>query len=226
MGASRSRGLRPGGVVRAFGRLVLFVVLGFGVGLVFGIVMEEPELLAGHLRGESETVPLSALGRSAPGEPEGEGEVARDAAADRSYASAADQTRPGPSASPGTSDRESDTRVDASGQAEPALPSVAAAPPAEAPHAERPLGRGTGERRWAIQIGAFSEESAAAGLAEGLEGRFPVVILSPGESRGRWRVRVQPIGSETRARQLAETLKRDEGLPTWVTPMDGTGADR
>ncbi len=64
MTASRGRGVRPGGVVRALARLVLLVALGFGVGLLFGIVLEEPQLLAGHLRGESESVEIAGTGRA------------------------------------------------------------------------------------------------------------------------------------------------------------------
>ena len=58
MAGARGRGLRPGGVVRALARLVVLVAVGFGVGLVFGVVLEEPELLAAHLVGESESVEL------------------------------------------------------------------------------------------------------------------------------------------------------------------------
>ena len=60
MASPRGRGLRlrPGGVVRALGRLVALVGVGFALGLTFGLVTEEPELLARHLRGESESVDL------------------------------------------------------------------------------------------------------------------------------------------------------------------------
>ncbi|MFK7897995.1 MAG: SPOR domain-containing protein [Myxococcota bacterium] len=60
--SGRGRGLRPGGVVRALMRFFLLVVLGFAAGLLIGVVSEEPELLAGHLRGESTSVSLSGSG--------------------------------------------------------------------------------------------------------------------------------------------------------------------
>ncbi|MGY8736190.1 MAG: hypothetical protein ACKVIW_01575, partial [bacterium] len=60
MAGHRGRGLRPGGVLRAVGRLILLVAIGFGVGLLFGVVTEEPELLAAHLRGDGESVGLEA----------------------------------------------------------------------------------------------------------------------------------------------------------------------
>jgi len=73
---------------------------------------------------------------------------------------------------------------------------------------------------WSIQVGAFSDEGAADRLAEGLRARYPVEVLPASGEGGRWRVRVQPIRGETRAREMAEALKRDERLPTWVTPME------
>ncbi|MGY8736313.1 MAG: SPOR domain-containing protein, partial [bacterium] len=89
---------------------------------------------------------------------------------------------------------------------------------------ERPdsaLAATRGDRRWSIQVGAFSEEASASRLAEGLRARYPVAIL-PGRKDGeRWRVRIQPIEDEDRARAMADRLKRDEHLPTWVTPMEG-----
>ena len=60
--------LRPRGVVRAVGRLISLVVIGFTVGLVFGLVTEEPELLARHLGGESEAVALREVDASADSE--------------------------------------------------------------------------------------------------------------------------------------------------------------
>ena len=53
--------LRPAGVLRAAGRLVLLVALGFGAGVLIGVIFEEPELLVGHLRGEGESVSLAIV---------------------------------------------------------------------------------------------------------------------------------------------------------------------
>ena len=74
---------------------------------------------------------------------------------------------------------------------------------------------------WSIQIGAFSDQVAAEQLAETLRDRYPVEVLHPGGEGGRFRVRVQPIDGERLAREIAEELKRDERLPTWVTPVEG-----
>ena len=55
MAGGRGRGaLGPGGLAGALVRLAFLVVTGFSVGLVFGLVTGEPELLARHLKGESE----------------------------------------------------------------------------------------------------------------------------------------------------------------------------
>ena len=196
MAAPRGRGLRPGGVVRAMWRLLVLVAIGFSVGLLFGVVTEEPELLAGHLRGESQSVAL-------------------DVTPDRSVL----ETRQTVSAD--------ELPAVASPRSVPqASPSVAVAP------AVGSAGRATAvsdsvmqvtraPSGWSIQVGAFSQQAAATRLAEGLRARYPVEVLPASGKAGRWRVRVQPIRSEARARQMAERLKRDERLPTWVTPMEG-----
>ena len=59
MAMSRSRGVGPVGVARAAVRLALLIGLGFGAGLLIGVISEEPALLLGHLRGEGESVPLT-----------------------------------------------------------------------------------------------------------------------------------------------------------------------
>jgi len=177
-------------------RLLVLVAIGFSVGLLFGVVTEEPELLAGHLRGESQSVAL-------------------DVTPDRSVL----ETRQTVSAD--------ELPAVASPRSVPqASPSVAVAP------AVGSAGRATAvsdsvmqvtraPSGWSIQVGAFSQQAAATRLAEGLRARYPVEVLPASGKAGRWRVRVQPIRSEARARQMAERLKRDERLPTWVTPMEG-----
>ena len=219
MAASRGRGLRPGGVVRAFGRLLVLIAIGFGVGLLFGVVTEEPELLASHLRGESRSVALDSIA-SVPPEADGPAEESARIAETRE------------------SQQEAASEVD--------LPAVASASAVRAPSpttaSEAPTPRaGSGsvaaERRvadaapasrkmratdrWSIQVGAFSEQAAAAELADGLRSRFPVDVLPASGDSGRWRVRIQPIQSEEKAREMAEQLKQRDRLPTWVTPMEG-----
>lgn len=249
MSSPRGRGLRPGSVVRAMGRLVVMIAIGFSIGLLFGLVTEEPELLSGHLRGESESVPLvqaetpleeAALeDLSAPktsvvsaGQGDQVAELKQGQTTSAVYTRASVSTRP--------------LIDDAQRRAAQDLPEVAAAPnlparpgaaaikvstvaaatnaPASARSARSAKSSHSAtsaRRRWAIQVGAFSDERAAKRLASTLEDRFPVAVLPAGSEGGRWRVRVQPLRGEDQARELAEQLKRDERLPTWVTPMEG-----
>jgi len=215
--------------VRALARLVVLVAVGFGVGLVFGVVLEEPELLASHLFGESRSVELAndrgegdlaeAAGTSAP--------ALAEAAADGRQGVSPDERAP-ESALPGVAAAAADrkapraTRPSAESRAAaaPAMPErMAAQRRPEASH------RATAERRWSIQVGAFGDAAAAERLAAGLRSRYPVAVLPARETGGRWRVRIQPIAGEDEARTMADRLKRDEHLPTWVTPMEsGSGS--
>jgi len=198
-------------------RLLVLVAIGFSVGLLFGVVAEEPELLAGHLRGESQSVAL-------------------DVTPDRSERSA---DREDSSEAISMQDRPAlGTRQTASADELPAVASPRSVPQASPSVAVAPAGGSAGRATavsvsdsvmhvtrapsgWSIQVGAFSQQAAATRLAEGLRARYPVEVLPASGKAGRWRVRVQPIRSEARARQMAERLKRDERLPTWVTPMEG-----
>ncbi len=232
MAALRGRGLRPGGIVRALVRLVLLVAVGFAVGLGFGLVTEEPELLARHLRGETESVVLDEASRDAAAGNDG-------GAGDEVYATASTGPRPmvtpaerAEAASlprvaapaPGVAAPE---RPVAKAVAERALPVAPAretrvAVSARVPEtARRTTKTATSSRSWAIQVGAFSEKGAATKLADTLADGYPVEVLPATREGGRWRVRVQPIAGEDQARKTAEQLKREEGLPTWVTPMEG-----
>jgi len=230
MATPRGRGLRPGGVVRALGRLILLVGVGFGAGLMIGVLSEEPELLANHLRGESESVAL--LPQGPPG-------------SDRADADAEAGADSGPGAEPGDPPRDavpSPARLPAAAMAELArpreqepgstsargLPAVAApriaARPVAAPRVG-PISPAAGsppaKRQWAIQVGAFSDESAAAELADGLGAKgYPVELVPSAGRQSRFRVRVQPVPGEAEAKAMADRLKRDERLPTWVLPME------
>lgn len=193
MAISNGRGLRPGGVVRALGRLSLLISFGFAAGLLIGVLLEEPELLAGHLRGEGESVALAVA------------EVA-DAETRSPLSKPAD--------SPDGVDRKAVMQARASEKPERDLPIVAAA-------AKRPADSET-DRLWAIQVGAFADEAAAARLVVALDGKgYPTELLPSTEDVQRWRVRVQPVRGKTNAQEMAGRLKRVERLPTWVVPMEG-----
>ena len=231
MAAPRGRGLRPGGVVRALLRLLVLVALGFGLGLLFGVVTEEPELLAGHLAGESESVSLEDMGAGRVGgaraleveSAESPGKTAEQTSGSEQRVADAAARAVKPAGRPVSFADESAGSI--------ALPRVAAAPSVRDRTAEPavPVTRAIAtpdsamrpaEDRWSIQVGAFSDEGAADRLAEGLRQRYPVTVLPASATGGRWRVRVQPIRGEALARQMAEDLKRDERLPTWVTPLE------
>jgi cell division septation protein DedD len=233
--------MRPGGVVRALGRLVLLVALGFGVGLVFGVVLEEPGLLAGHLRGESQSVELTATGADEASLPAaGAGGAAQlpapggeaiERVATRPVASASEEARvaqlprvaaarpvPAPIAE-ATDPTPTPPRPSASAGA-PGATTVAARTASLPASARLAVDAPAAERPWAIQVGAFADAAAADRLAEGLRGRYPVAVLPAEEGGGRFRVRIQPIREEAEARSMAERLKRDDSLPTWVTRME------
>ena len=202
MSASRGRGLRPGGVVRALGRLSLLIGFGFGAGLLIGVLLEEPKLLAGHLRGEGEAVvlmPTESLEietAQAPSELDTEQVIVEGNVE-------------------GIVERKviMETRLEE--KPNPTLPVVAAKP------SERPTDSEQG-RLWAIQVGAFADEASAARLAKGLGAKgYPAELLAASGDSQRWRVRVQPLRGEAKTREMAARLKRVERLPTWVLPMEG-----
>lgn len=245
MAGPRGRGLRPGGVLRAVGRLVLLVAIGFGLGLLFGVVTEEPELLAAHLRGDSESVELEANAarrgeRAVPsvstglrvavpsvGAGRGDKDIDQSAAVearplvDPEEAKASERLSKVSAAQPSLRDRSSGMEPLPVRQTSLQALSGRQLVTGELGRPDSALAQTQGARRWSIQVGAFSEEVSANRLAEDLRARYPVAILPAGKEFGRWRVRIQPIEDEGRAREMAGQLKRDERLPTWVTPMEG-----
>ena len=190
MSASRGRRGRSSGMVRALFRLALLIGFGFSAGLLIGVLAEEPELLAGHLRGEGEAVVLS----------ETEHEVVMEREVEIAAESPLPEvSAPAPIESPPSVDRKADA---------PERPEI------------RP--ESSAERRWAIQVGAFSEEAGARRLAKELEKKgYPAELLAAEGAGQRWRVRVQPIESEERVAELEDRLKRVERLPTWVISLKG-----
>lgn len=207
------------------GRLLLFIVAGFAIGLVIGVASEEPELLAGHARGDTSTVELDgglaaradaeAAARLAGGGP---GEVDEFASgAETESARAAGSDLPDVAAGPAGFDaarRQAEAALAPEGSAGAAAEDGAAAP---APAA------GSGSTGgWAIQVGAFGDEPSARALETRLEGKgYPIEVLPAGPESNRWRVRVQPIGQEQAARGTAERIEREERLPTWVIRLEG-----
>jgi cell division septation protein DedD len=213
----------PGWLVSLLGAGVL-IAGGFVVGLIVGVVSEEPELVVGHLAGNSEEV--SWLADDATTASDGTLEVndgeplgAREVAARRSSVLGEAEERAGevPVDLPSVAAKPSDK----------ALPPVAAGPPntrrrarsiddlpTVAPSARRASSRST----FAVQVGAFSDPAAAGRVRDDLSRKGFDVYLVPGTKSDdrRSRVRVGPVASKADAQALADRLKREERLPTWV----------
>lgn len=245
MAGARGRGLRPGSIVRSVGRLVLLVGLGFGAGLVIGVLSEEPTLLAGHLRGESESVSLDARsGRQTANEAEWAGAGARAGEApvpgvggDQRLATRTVEDVGADEAGPGTGSEVDDdpealqAKRLALLEGRPSGTSEERARPGVAAAGDRPVSRPTTVRagsaaaeeggRWAIQVGAFSDSKSASGLATRLQSKgYPVELIPASQESTRWRVRVQPVEGKARAQGLAERLKQEERLPTWLISLE------
>jgi DedD protein len=74
---------------------------------------------------------------------------------------------------------------------------------------------------FAVQVGAFSEKSAAQALADSLRAHGYPVYLSPTEGDpANWRVRVGPLSTRPEAEKMAGRLETAEKLPTWVLGED------
>jgi len=181
---------RPGWLSTLAGAALL-LVLGFGVGLLAGAAWEEPDLVIDHLAGRATELRLAAEIPADPAEAEEGQPFARPLGARESS----------PVAVP------SEVPVD--------LPSVAAAPPADLPEPPEKDG-------FAIQVGAFGEEGAAARLAGELRASgFSVYVRKDDGSGGaRFRVRVGPVSDREEATRLANQLKTNHQLPTWILSPD------
>ena len=176
--------------------VLVMVAAGFAVGVIAGITWEEPALVVGHLSGQTEAIDWGVRAE----DPKAGGLAADDTI--------------------------------------PKSPSVAAAPPLglrEAPDAAGPdratsgAGAGVVSTRkaapavtqptagFAVQVGAFSEKSAAQALADSLIAHGYPVYLSPTEGNpANWRVRVGPMSTRPEAEKTARRLEAAEKLPTWV----------
>lgn len=200
MAESKIRNAFSRSTILTVGRLLAFVIVGFSVGLVIGIASEEPELLAGHARGDGRTVELDDTLAARPDEDVEAAALEAQAAADASA-------------------EELSVAFDDAPPME--LPDVSAGPSDGGPEA-RPARAIAADGGWAIQVGAFGDEPSAAQLASRLEGKgYPIEVLPAGADSNRWRVRVQPIDGEAAARMTAERVEREERLPTWVIRIEG-----
>ena len=209
MGKTSVREEKSGWLASLLGAVVL-IAGGFGLGLVAGLVSEEPELVVGHLVGRSDEatwLPAAEV-ESTP------------ARGDWVHAAAA--------AKPELAEPEPRSSMPS---AELALPAVAAAPsarredrapreitsiPTQAPPPSIRSG-------FSVQVGAFAEGGTAERVREKLRSKgFETYVTTAKQSGdGKWRVRVGPVTEKGDAERLASRLKIEERLPTWVVVEGG-----
>jgi DedD protein len=186
----RRHGTSQGWLVTLLGILVL-VTGGFVLGLIVGIVSEEPELVVGHVAGRSTEIDWSVA------------EIEPDL-------TPLEPPRPSRVVL-GESEAQAQLRTGAE------LPAVASAPPSAllATSVDPESGR------FAVQVGAFGDADAAGAVADELRaGGYSVWVVAPGDD-DRWRVRVGPTATRAEADAIAHRLKVEELLPTWVLRESG-----
>lgn len=242
----RGRRREGRGLVSVLIGTALLAMLGFGLGIVAGLVLEEPGLLLDYVTGKTSPAPLDAT-RSANHFAASEREKQRAAEAETAAAqSAAEAARAG-TPDVGAAPREFEAADGASGEAagkvamdaEPPVsppPQVAAAPPsaptpkpASSSKVSEPQQTGAAgaeplapaasqsQRGYAVQVGALADAAAAEQLAVKLRARGYPVYVAPSAEPGSKRWRVR-VGPVATREQADEVAARlaREKLPTWV----------
>ncbi len=196
-------------------------LLGFGLGVLIGVLFEEPNLLVGHMAGDSQEVRLESTTPSeekpanekieAPTEPVTAPVAPRDASREEEIVAKAEAPQTSmakPSAHP--TQNSVALRDVVSGAAKGALlPAVSAA--------KSDTGTSVATGKFVIQVGAFSNDTQAAEMVKRLQGKGYDSFVASGEGGdARWRVRVGPFQSREVAEQMATKLKQQEKLPTWI----------
>jgi cell division septation protein DedD len=239
----RSRAAGPGGWLTTLGGGLLLVVVGFGVGLVAGAAFEDPALLMEHVLGRTAEVELPAAGplpRPADFgdevfDPEAGEEMAAAPAAPPAEepAPAEPPARPPLGARRGAGDAPvaaaaTEARAPAPDRpaAEPPAPAVAAPPPARAAAAKparpaAPPAPTPARGGFAVQVGAFADQSGARKLVDDLRGHgYQAGFVREAGGRAPFKVRVGPVATREEAERLARKLKAEHHLPTWVLAQD------
>lgn len=219
-GKARRGARREGrGLVSVLLGTVLLAALGFGLGIVAGLVLEEPGLLLDYVTGKTRPAPLDAT-RSAnelaasEREEERVAEVAPAAAqptAEAAHAATADvgaAPRELEAAAGAGKTLNSDAEIAAGEAAAKTPPQVAAAPPS-AP-SPKPVSRAA--------IAAEPTPDAGASTAA------PLVPAAPPAGRG-YSVQVGALADAASAEQLAVKLRK-RGFPVYVAPSAEPGSKR
>jgi cell division protein FtsN len=215
--SARERRAASGGLgwFTTLGGASLLLAFGFGIGLVAGSALEEPDLVASHLAGEATEVPLPAQAPPAakpapePAAPAPAPEAKTPDAADEAPAGLAERGDEGaPTAAPPPAVKPSPPDQPApSTRPQPRAPALAA----------RPTG-------FAVQVGAFADRRAADELVASLQReRFRAyVVEGTGGESAPYRVRVGPYPTREKAGDEAARLHARRRLPTWVIAEGGT----
>lgn len=173
----------------------IVVGAGFALGIVAGIGWEEPGLVLGHLKGETEGVAWGPE-RLAPASPEAVADVGAQQPAVGAPPPLGRPTIPAPK------------------QPEPAKRVEPPAPQAAAPTSRV---RPASVDGFAVQVGAFSAQAAANALADSLRANGYEVYVSHRDSAvASWKVRVGPMPTREQAERAADRLRRSQKLDTWI----------
>lgn len=180
--------------------VTVWIAIGFLVGLVAGVISEEPELLVSHMAGRDTEIEWAAggddRGRSTP-PVEQRGPAPVGAAPNAVFDEPPKSVPVVAEGTPGATAPAAHPRT-----------AAAPAPVAEATRSDAP--------RFLIQVGAYDSRASAQEVAETLRGKgYSVEVLTVADD-GRFRVRVGPVIARDRAEGLAKRLEDDEGLPTWI----------
>jgi cell division protein FtsN len=205
MGSRESkRSSRAGSLRRAFYGSVL-VVLGFGVGLIAGSILETPRLLADWLQGPVRSVDLRERASPVAATPEPPARPPRLPAVRPEPKPAREKAPPAavepapPSAKPGTLARSADAVIEDLAR-------------------ELAARSGAAPERLIVQVASTTDQ----GEADRIAGRLTragfdafTVMLQPPDGPRRFRVRVRPSGG-VQTEDLASRL-RQRGYATWIT---------
>jgi DedD protein len=217
--SARERRAAGGGLgwFTTLGGAALLLAFGFGIGLVAGSALEEPDLVASHLSGEATELPLPAQARSAsPAAPEKaaaptDAPAAAEAPSDFDAGDGRHAPAPAPAPRSESALPSAETAKD---------PEPARHPPLRAPApalASRPTG-------FAVQVGAFADRRAADELVGVLQReRFRAYVVEGARGdTAPYRVRVGPYPTREKASDEAARLHARRRLPTWVIAEGGT----